>query len=58
MSKVMHFSNTTDRLNFLRGKHTEIKPKEVKPEKKAEEKPKKKKKAQKKEETKDEVQAD
>lgn len=32
---VIHFNNTQDRLDFIRGKHTEIKPKEVK---KAEEK--------------------
>ena len=50
MGKVIHFNNTTDRLNFIRGKHTEIKPIEAKPvkEEKAE-KPKKKKTTKKKE---------
>lgn len=43
MKKVIHFDNSADRLAFLRGEHTEIKPKEVKP---------------KKEKKKDEVQAD
>lgn len=43
---VMHFKSTTERLNFIRGKHTEIKPKEVK------------KKTKKKKERKDAVQAD
>lgn len=49
MRQVIHFDNTIDRMNFLRGKHTEIEPKEVKPKKKA-------KKAKK--EKKDAVQAD
>ncbi len=30
MAEVIHFDNTTDRLNFIRGKHTEIKPVEAK----------------------------
>lgn len=34
MSKVIHFEKTTDRLDFVRGKHTEIVPKEVKKPKK------------------------
>lgn len=41
MGKVIHFEKQQDRLDFLRGKHTEIKPIEVKPVEKAE-KPKKK----------------
>lgn len=49
-NEVIHFEKTIDRLNFLRGKHTEIKPKEVK-------KPKTKKKAKKKEDS-DAVQVD
>lgn len=52
MGEVIHFKSMTDRLNFIRGKHTEIKPIEVEPVEKAE-KPKKKK-AKKKEKT-DEV---
>ena len=44
MKKVIHFDNTADRLAFIRGEHTEIKPVEVKPKKK--------------EKKKDEVQAD
>lgn len=40
MGKVIHFENTIDRLDFIRGKHTEIKPIEVEPVKA--EKPKKK----------------
>lgn len=40
MGKVIHFENTRDRLDFIRGKHTEIKPIEVEPVKA--EKPKKK----------------
>lgn len=38
MSKVIHFNNTADRLAFLRGKHTEIKPKEVEVRAKSEKK--------------------
>ena len=42
MGKVIHFEKTIDRLNFIRGKHTEIKPIEVKPVKENAEKSKKK----------------
>lgn len=47
MGEVIHFNDSTDRINFIRGKHTEIKPIEVEPVK--EEKPKKKKASKKKE---------
>lgn len=30
MAEVIHFDSTIDRLNFIRGKHTEIKPVEAK----------------------------
>lgn len=49
MGEVIHFKNTTDRLNFIRGKHTEIKPIEVKEPVEKAEKPKKKKTTKKKE---------
>lgn len=42
MGKVIHFENTRDRLDFIRGKHTEIKPIEVEPVEEKAEKPKKK----------------
>lgn len=43
MGKVIHFEKQQDRLDFLRGKHTEIKPIEVKkPVEDKAEKPKKK----------------
>lgn len=47
MGEVIHFKDSTDRINFIRGKHTEIKPIEVEPVK--EEKPKKKRASKKKE---------
>lgn len=39
--EVVHFDKTIDRLNFVRGKHTEIEPKEVKKPKKSKKKEKK-----------------
>ena len=42
MKKVIHFKSTKERLDFLRGKHEEIVPVEVKPVEVEEEKPKKK----------------
>lgn len=48
MSKVIHFKDTAERMRYIRGKFTEVKPKEVtveepKKEKKPKAKPKKKK---------------
>ena len=42
MGKVIHFEKQQDRLDFIRGKHTEIKPIEVMPVEDKAEKPKKK----------------
>lgn len=46
--EVIHFENQTDRLNFIRGKHTEIKPVEAKKKAKKTTKKKTEKKTEKK----------